>query len=519
MIEPIRLLAFAFAGADLLFEINRDGIILFASGAITGFSQNGDVTGINAVEFFTPTEQARFSIISRGLAKGQRVGPLPMTLASGERGLLSMCFLPQSDRIACTLVKPDQRRSPEREGMDFETGLADIGAFYKAVEQAAGGEGAITLVDLPDLAKARTQLTPEKNAALMAGIGESIKAIGATAAARLSDTGFGVLSDNPNSAKELAGRIKNAAADSGLENITAEEGTFALQGRNLSGAQTLLVLRHIVGRFADGKLDTVPGDDLGAVFETILSETMTRAQELTDRVAAGAFNLVFEPIVDLKTGEVHHYEALTRFKAGESPAEMIRFAEDLGLSDSIDLAVAAKVFRVLERDPGITTSIAFNLSGRSISTPSICAMMTGLLNKKRKFANRIFIEITETSEMPDLAAADKAIQDLRKLGYKVGIDDFGAGAASLQYLHALNVDFIKIDGSLIKRTGTSPRDDSLLKGIISSCAGSRIQTIAEWIDSAEKLKHCVELGFNLGQGRHFGPSLKTPPRDKKFAPR
>src|SRR6266436_5827539 len=110
MIEPIRLLAFAFAGADLLFEIDRDGGILFATGATSGFSSSSNLAGQPAAE-----------------------------------------LLPPSDRISCTLVKPGNRSSLGDGGTDAETGLADRRTFLSAAEQSSGGKGAIALVSVPNL--------------------------------------------------------------------------------------------------------------------------------------------------------------------------------------------------------------------------------------------------------------------------------------------------------------------------------------------------------------------------------
>jgi EAL domain-containing protein (putative c-di-GMP-specific phosphodiesterase class I) len=115
-------------------------------------------------------------------------------------------------------------------------------------------------------------------------------------------------------------------------------------------------------------------------------------------------------------------------------------------------------------------------------------------------------------ELTDLPAAENAIQGLRRMGYRVGIDDFGAGAATQQYLQALTIDFVKVDGSLIHNIGKSERDDAFLKSVIAECAKRRIDTIAEWIDGAEKLKRCIAMGFRLGQGRHFGATLTALPR-------
>jgi EAL domain-containing protein (putative c-di-GMP-specific phosphodiesterase class I) len=101
------------------------------------------------------------------------------------------------------------------------------------------------------------------------------------------------------------------------------------------------------------------------------------------------------------------------------------------------------------------------------------------------------------------------------MGYRVGIDDFGAGAATLQYLHGLTVDFVKVDGGLIDKLGKSPREDALVRTVLTSCKELDVDTIAEWIDSPEKLNRCKTFGFQFGQGRHFGAALTALPSTAK----
>jgi EAL domain-containing protein (putative c-di-GMP-specific phosphodiesterase class I) len=512
MIEPIRLLAFAFAGADLLFEIDRDGTVLFATGATSGFTGSADLMGRPATDLFLPSERYRLLLIARGLMPGERAGPLPVTLASGEKATLSMCCLPPNEHISCTLVKIGNRGPLTTGGTDSETGLADRKMFLSVASRSAGGEGAIALINVPDLTDIYAKLSPETAADLMAEIGASVRGMDVTIAGRLSKTSFGVLAEDPASAQDLAARIKTPAQAHGAGEIKTEEVLLSLKDRDLNREQITLALRHVISRFADGKLKAKPGTNLSEAFEQLMSETITRAQGFCATVADGKFDLAFEPIVDLRSMTTVHYEALTRFQPGQSPADTIRFAEDLGLADFFDLALAVKFFGLLENDPSIIASIAINVSGRSIASPSSFAMLEGLLRRHKVFAKRVLIEITETAEMSDLAAADKAIQTLRKIGYRVGIDDFGAGAATQQYLDALSVDFIKIDGSLINKIGKSERDDAYLKSVLARCAERRIETIAEWIDSAEKLKRCVAMGFRLGQGRQFGATLTALPR-------
>ena len=90
------------------------------------------------------------------------------------------------------------------------------------------------------------------------------------------------------------------------------------------------------------------------------------------------------------------------------------------------------------------------------------------------------------------------------MGYRVGLDDFGAGAASVNYLHAFQVDFVKFDGAMIKKIGSSKRDDALLAGLAKLCGEMGVTTIAEWIESEAMAKAARELGFHHGQGRWLG---------------
>jgi EAL domain-containing protein (putative c-di-GMP-specific phosphodiesterase class I) len=510
MIDPARLLAFAFAGADLLFEVDRAGTVLFATGAIKGFSDSSELAGQPAAELFLESERARFKIIARGLSAGERVGPLTMTLSSGDKATLSMCYLAQNNRISCALARRGNRATIS--GIDAETGLVDRGTFLSAAGEKIGGESAMALVNVANLHEVCARLSPDDAASLMAAIGTNLNTMKGGVAARVSATGFGVVTENLNTAGELADRIQNPARARGIENFEMEQVLLSLKGRNLTPEQNILALRHVIERFAEGKHKSPPGADLAQIFETMMDETVARAQHFCTTVAEGSFDLVFEPIVDLKTGAVAHYEALTRFRSGHSPADTIRFAEDLELADSFDLALIMKAFNVLEEEDSADASIAINISARSISDPSSFSLLSALLLRRSTLAKRVLIEVTETVELPDLVAADRAVQTLRRIGYRVGIDDFGAGAATLQYLHGLTVDFVKVDGGLIDKLGKSAREDALVRSVLSSCRELGVETIAEWIDSPEKLKLCSTFGFQFGQGRHFGAALKALPR-------
>ena len=177
------------------------------------------------------------------------------------------------------------------------------------------------------------------------------------------------------------------------------------------------------------------------------------------------------------------------------------------------IAVAAKAVAAIQADLKGKSVIAFNVSGATINDPSSFGMLAGYLARQRGLASRLMVEITETAEIENLSTANSAVQTLREMGYRVGLDDFGAGAASLQYLHGIKVDFVKFDGAMIQKIGASERDDALLAGLAKLCAEMGVTTIAEWIEDDAMARKALALGFQHGQGRYLGAPLLEIPRD------
>jgi EAL domain-containing protein (putative c-di-GMP-specific phosphodiesterase class I) len=512
MIESHRLLALAFTCADLLFEVNFEGDLVFATGATKTLTQRpeGDLIGYSAAKLFRPADAAQFMTFVKALRSGQRLGPTMLALATGEFAELSMFRLPSNlQRISCTLALSGARRFSFNGSIDPQTGLADPQAFLSTAESAKSEKGVLALVNLPNLPEIVGKLSAAEAQALFAHIGETVKSLHATAAGRLSETCFAVLADDSKSAETLATNIHDAAVDDGILDLHIDSVVMPLDAPNLTREQMLLAMRHVVERLADTEFSQTSNTNMVQVFNALVTETLERAMNFKKAIADDAFRIVFEPVVDLKNGKTAHFEVLTRFAQDKPPAEMIQLAEAIGIVDALDLAVTAKVFAALDSEPKSDYALAVNISGHTIATPSSFALFLGILQNKQSYAKRILIEVTESAEIRDLGSANAAIQSIRKMGYRVGIDDFGAGAASLQYLHNLEVDFVKFDGSLIRRLGESNRQDTLFRGLVDTCAKLGIKTTAEWIEDHNLFKRAKEIGCCLGQGRYFGETLQS----------
>lgn len=515
MAHAARLLGFAFTNADFLFEVDAEGRILFAAGAASDLVRDGgQLVGLAANTLFQAGEGARFDAFAKGLKAGDRAGPVTLTLATGTLATLAMFRLPQNDnRISCTLAR-EGGRSNARDKTDAGTGLATREGFMAAAE-GASDKDALTLVDVPGLTALCAGLPPAGADALMARIGDAMAKSGARATGRLSDTGFGALAPATRGDLGLGRIIAEAIQAGGLKAPAIAETRMGLQGAGLTPEQRLLSVRYVVDRFAaKGSFDASDGD-IASAFAGMMEETLRRLSDMTRTVGDGAFEMAFQPICALSDGKLSHYEALARFANNHGTADTVMFIEAMGIASAFDLAVASKVLAVIGETGA---QIAFNVSGATIASPASFGLLAAILARARKLAPKTLIEITETASITDLESAGKAIAGLRAMGFRVGLDDFGAGAASVNYLHAMPVDFVKFDGGLVKKIGASTRDDALLSGLAKLCREMGVHTIAECIESEQAAKAALALGFEAGQGRYIGaPLLEIP--DARVAPK
>ena len=383
---PARLLGFAFANADFLFEVDRSGTVIFAAGAAKDLVEERAETliGKPAAALFRAADAAKFNTLANGLSQGKRVGPFDLELASGANADVSMFSLAENGaNISCTLA----RRKPAQAApaKDEDTGLHARDAFLKKAGDAGANE-ALTLLDVPALSGLCASLPPEKSHHLLRQIGESLAASGATAAGRISENSFGALAPATLGDLGLSQRIADVFAGADLPAPKINQARLSLEGADLSPEQRLLSLRYAIDQFTEKKRFGGKAGDLGAMFAEIVTDTQKRLNETIRALGAGAFALAYQPICDLKTGKVSHYEALARFDNPEGTGATVKFIEAMGVVNSFDLAVANKILSVLEERPD--AHIAFNISGATIDSPSSFGLLAGILAKRRKLARR-----------------------------------------------------------------------------------------------------------------------------------
>jgi len=517
----LRFLGFAFATADLLFEVDQAGLITLAVGAtrkVTG--REGSLTHLPSHELFDPSDQGVFAALIRAAAGALRKGPVRCRLKdvpgrAPRYANVYACSLPQlAPNISCALSL-----SADGPGNFEETGLLNRAEFDQAVGKLLAGardsglDVELALVEVAGLTKAISKLTKAEADTAVGGISDVLRAEALKGAAtRLEDERFAIVREKPDGTDTLVERLRLAAADAGVA-IEAEAAIVALGGADT--AQSLRALRFTLDRFLKGGIASE--DAAAGVFKEGLDGTLRQAKNFTEMVNRRQFTLVYQPIVELTTLEVNHYEALARFADGQGPFETIRMAEELDLIDTFDLAAIEMVVKTL-RMQGPEVRIAVNVSGRSFLRPKFLDRVLELVGADARLKRRLMFEITESSALANLDLADERIQRLRRAGFEVCIDDFGAGAASLSYLRHLTVDVVKIDGQYVRELSGGNRDGVVVRHLTALCRELHVLTIAEMVECQSTADALREIGVDMGQGFLFGAPLEKIPPAAAVAP-
>jgi EAL domain-containing protein (putative c-di-GMP-specific phosphodiesterase class I) len=512
MHNAARLLGFAFANADFLYEIDKNGIVVFAAGATREFAGNDAETmiGSPAENLFAPGEGTKFTTFACSLAEGYRAGPLRLRLTDGRLAAVSLFRAPNNhERISCSMTRPGTHHSFAAAAEAQERSARD--SFLAAAASMANEHDALTLLEIPALSAMQKTLPPDEAGRLMAAGGASFLTSGGKAFGQISETGFGAGPDATKGPAHIAQRVRGALAEGGLKEAKVEETKVTLQGRDLKPEQRTLAMRYVVERFAAGNRLAEGDGDIGQAFNRMMDETEEGARKLLDDAARDSFSLVFRSVRDLWAGELSHYDASVRFRPGHV-ADTAKFNKALGINDAFDVAVAMKLLRQLEADKSHRAALAFSVSGRTIENSASFAMLAGFLSRKHRLAERLLLNITEMDMIGDFETAGKAVQALRALGLRVGLADFGAGAASLNYLHALRLDFVKFGPAVTAKLGVLERDDKAVAGMMKLCAELGIVAIAEGLDNDDITAHAKKLGFMYGCGEAVGAiEAKIPP--------
>jgi diguanylate cyclase (GGDEF)-like protein len=224
----------------------------------------------------------------------------------------------------------------------------------------------------------------------------------------------------------------------------------------------------------------------------------------------GEFELYYQPMLNLNTGEVRCCEALLRWhhptRGMVSPAEFIPVAEDIGLIVALGEWVIRRACADAARWPA-GVSVSVNLSPTQLVNKGLLPAVLGALASSRLPPDRLELEITEAVLMHNSDVTLKVLHQLRSLGIRISMDDFGTGYSSLSYLRSFPFDKIKIDRCFIKGLGESSDAGAIVEAVAGLADSLRMTTTAEGVETREQPDLVRKLGCTDVQGFFYSPPV------------
>ncbi len=239
--------------------------------------------------------------------------------------------------------------------------------------------------------------------------------------------------------------------------------------------------------------------------------------ELRRALEKDQLKLFYQPLIDLKSGQVAGFEALARWThedRGEiSPAEFIPVAEESGLILTLGRWAMDKALGTLngwdaQAGEKLPLYVAVNLSAIQVARDDIAEMVSSSLKANGVSAERLTLELTESSIVQDPARATRVFNALKGLDTTVALDDFGTGYSSLAYLQRLPIDILKIDRSFVSGMMNDPDSVAIVRAVLSLGEALGMSTTAEGIETVELATTLAALGCASGQGYYFAKPLE-----------
>ncbi len=520
--ERDRFVAFSFAAADILLELDDAGVVAFVSGAssrLVGGGSGATSASVLNHPFLAHVAEADHAFVTALLSRIQVGGKMtPVTVRFNGPGgepipaVLGGCRLPTNPGVlylTVTFISPGlggggEADAPALPGRrDFETVVE-----RKLHQSMSIGQPVSLTYLLLDGMTAYQRQGGNSADQLLSTLSSYLRAnsLGGDGVGAISDDRYAVIHGRDVETETLRDGVSEIARDHAADAIEVSAESVNLDDGGVEESDAVRALLYSLRQFEsqDGaglKLQSV----IDAARQT-LKKTVPRIAEARSVISARGFELAFQPIVDLSNGQIKHFEALSRVKGFPSVQEFILFIEDTGLIEEFDMAVLDSTLRTLalEARDDWRPHVAVNISARSLGGDSFLPKLNQVLRPYKDLVPQILFELTETTFIKDFAAANRRLQELRSFGNKVCMDDVGAGGTSFESLRSIQVNYAKIDGALVKGSHTSARTRRLLESVMQYCEHAKIDVIAEFIENEDDEDLVRSFGVGYGQGNRYG---------------
>ena len=418
---------------------------------------------------------------------------------------------------------------------DTLTGLPNRALFQDRVEHALaravrrGSTLALAMMDLDDFKVVNDTRGHGTGDAMLCEVARRLEMTfrSSTTIARLGGDEFAVLVedlDDKLQARHLTERIlepfRTPFVLDGEDLLTSASVGVAFSGGSEAALNFTELLRcadlalYAAKERGKGRVE-VYHDDL----HTRMLSRATQRSELSKAMASGQFEMHYQPVVLIDTGEIVGSEALIRWQHPTRglvmPAEFIAMAEETGQIIELGrwaLDRACTQWRVWADQGHASHQLSVNVSARQLQDSSFVDEVRSVLLRHDMNPDALVLELTESIFALDGPKIMDQLSMIRDLGVRLAVDDFGTGYSSLSYLQRFQIDEVKVDKSFVDGLGSGNADDGALANAIVSMAHSlRLEAVAEGIENAAQRDELWSMGCRLGQGYLY--SRPVPPEE------
>ncbi|HKX64790.1 MAG TPA: GGDEF and EAL domain-containing protein [Rhizomicrobium sp.] len=319
----------------------------------------------------------------------------------------------------------------------------------------------------------------------------------------------------------VATRLRAAVRATGIESCgglvaaTCSVGAVWLPQAASTSQEAMLRAEQALDKARANGRDGFATYQLSPQRETARLRQMQIADEVVLALRENRLKLAYQPIVAARSRKVSHYECLLRMVKPDgsilTAGHFVPAAEQMGIVHMVDRFALEAAVATLKAHSHVT--VAVNVSGTAASDPAWLQDFVEYIRAVQEVAPRLIVELTETAALHHFEENAQFVSQLREVGVRVAIDDFGAGYTSFRNLQMLHVDTVKIDGSYVKDLSQSPENQVFVRTLVGLAKNFDIKTVAEWVGSDEDAALLQSFGVDYFQGFHFGEPQVNPAWD------
>jgi len=521
--ERDRFVAFAFTHADILIELDDKGYVVFADGAtaaLLGVDPDGMI-GLLFNDLIRNEERDFFEKITQPSASKTRFSDVKMGLKRADSGnnffSISGYAIPYlKNHLYLTLSRiKDSIPAQDLGQRDGRTGLLNRDAFAWQVLNSSNSlinSEKLLLMSIFSISTLidEAQHSQSERDEITAEICEFIRncSVDKDSAGIIEEGKIGVIHNRTITAEEIAGSLISIAdGEKKLQPHDVIIESAELDAPSLTEEESAKAILYTLNHNPHLGMDGIAS--LQKSYRLMLGDTVKKISEFKRVALEKDFRIAFQPIVKMGDSSINHYEALVRLNDNrfKNPFDFITFGEQSGFVPEFDLAMCQKSFDAMKETNSSTgqyPKISLNLSGISLASDLFREALLGILKKNPEQNGNLLFEVTESAKIADLDSTNRFIQELRSMGNKCCIDDFGSGESTFDYLRRIELDYLKIEGAYVKDCDTNHRNRHLLKAITSISKDLGIEAIAEMIETQQVANIIKAFGIEFGQGYFYG---------------